>query len=55
MVMVTKAAEAREQPRVRYPGVEGFVERRDRDVVEWGGFTRFRRGDPFNLVFGARP
>lgn len=57
MVMVTKAAEAREQPRVRYPGVEGFVERRDRDVVEWGGFTRFRRAaeTPFNLVFGARP
>lgn len=40
MMMVTKAAEAREQPR---------------DLVEWGGFTRFHCGDGFNLVFGARP
>lgn len=54
MVMITKATEAREQTRVRHPGAEGFVERRVRDVVEWGGFTRFRRGDPVNLVFMAR-
>jgi hypothetical protein len=32
-------------------------EARIRDVVQTGGFTRFRRvaGTPFNLVFEARP